>query len=926
MKQANLSEHVENILCQMNIPEEGRRYVHHVINNGPSRTVKNHYGNVMSRYPSKKMGHHILVESMAGELAKAMEYENDESVIAYFAQPKEIQVDYLDKNGKRHGTGPYHPDFLVVTKMSVYVDEVRDDGRLYAQTLSHPDSYFRDDFGTFHFLPAERVFARMGVPYKIIQNSSMNIQLLNNARFLKDYLREDAPEIPGETLLQITDLLQERKYVSYTELLDEHRFTADQVISAIAGGYVDVNLHVERLDVPSDLIICRDAATSAAVRAARQKELQPVLPLPGVMRLRPGTVIRYDNVELTVLMCGERQLHVRDKDGYISALDLKSVSALNDLNQISTDAPGLPPDAKKMLHDFSSAQWARAENRLKALESWDRKAFSRSSLQSFALKVRGMTNQLDRLIALMDHIPNRGNHSSHLTNEVENKFFIEAMKCYNSPERMTKRGAYAIYMGLIEHYIKTTADILSTRSYQTFCKNCKHVEDILLREGEKAAYQKNPLDLFFTQPFPVHGTRPHEVCYIDHTTIPLATTDLEGVDLGKPNITLAVDGATRNRVAFWLSYNPPSAASVLMVLRDYVRRHKRLPTVIVVDNGKEFHSSELIWFCYLYGIELRYRPPSQPRGGAVVERALGATQEEVIQQLRGNTTNMLDPRMVSRAVYPFDRRVWTLPALYAMLDEYFLKYADRVHPALGMSPKEKEERLYEQSGRREHTLVRFDENLMLLTCPHAKKWFQSVDNRRGIFIYGQFYWHEKFRELEKGRHLEVRVEPWDANVIYVCLDGWQCAIIRNLEPYRGRTNRQVQQAYRESARAKNQLSKKAIGSRKVLADKAKLFIPGPFDERMTIKQAEMGYLAKKLGMSIANSKAAKFLEQTTADNINSPFGELRWGPKADAETEPKEETFASDVEAPEMAGEERDLSVPPPLFDESTLRAFRGYV
>lgn len=322
MEHAKLCEHVENILCQMNMPDEGRQYVRHVINNEPSRTPKNHYGNILSRIPSKKMNHSILVESMAGELAKAMEYENDENIIAYFPQPQEIQVDYIDKNGKRHGTGPYHPDFLVVTKMSVYVDEVRDDARLYAQTLSHPDSYSRDEGGAYHFLPAEQVFKGMEVPYKIVKNSSMNTRLLNNARFLKDYLREDAPEIPGDTLRQITDLLQERKYVSYMELLEEHRFTADHIFSAIAGGYVDVNLHVERLDVPSDLIICRDAAISAAVRAARQKELQPVLPLAGVMRLRSGTVIRYDNVEYTVVMCGERQLHVQDKDGYISVLEV----------------------------------------------------------------------------------------------------------------------------------------------------------------------------------------------------------------------------------------------------------------------------------------------------------------------------------------------------------------------------------------------------------------------------------------------------------------------------------------------------------------------------------------------------------------------------------------------------------------------------
>lgn len=926
MRQICLADHVENLFCQMNVLEEGRRYVRHVIANGPSRTVKNHYGNVMSRYPSKKMGHHILVESMAGELAKAMEYENDDNVIAYFPQPKEIQVVYIDKDGRRRGTEPYHPDFLVLTKMDISIHEVRDDGRLYSQTLRHPNSYYRDEFGIYHFQPAEQVFQRMGLPYRIIHNSSMNTQLLNNARFLKDYLREDAPPIPAETLQKLVDLLQERKYVAYMELVVEHGFRADHIISAIAGGYVDVNLKVERLDVPSDLIICLDPATSTAVHAARQKELQPVLPLPGVMRLRPGTVLQYDNVEFTVLICGERELHVRDNDGHLSSLPLEAVLALNNLDKIASDAQGWPPDAKKMLHDFDSAQWARAEIRLKALEEWDLKRFSKSSLQSFAYKTRGMTNELDRLIALTDHIPNRGNRRAHFINEKENECYIEALRCYNSPERMTKRGAYSIYRTLIENHIRSTGETLDFRSYQTFRKACKDAENVLRREGEKAAYQKNPLDLFFSQLFPVHGTRPHEVCYIDHTTIPLATTDLDGVDLGKVNITLAVDGATRKRSAFWLSYDPPSAASVLMVLRDYVRRHGRVPTVLVVDNAKEFHSKELIFFCYLYGIELRYRPPSQPRGGALVERALGANEEEVIQQLQGNTTNMKDPRMVSRRVYPFDRRVWTLVALHGMLDEYFRQYAKRSHPALGMSPDEKEQNLYKLSGRREHTFVRFDENLMLLTCPHTKKWFHKIDNRRGIQTYGQFYWHPEFKHIEKNTRLEVRVEPWDANVLYVCLKGhWVTAIVRDLAPYRGRTSYQVQHACREGARARNQISKKAIISKEVLVQKSELFIPSHFDKRMSIQQSEMCYLAKTLGMGIANSQAKEFIERTTADKINSPFEQLQWGLAAElAVDQDTTGPTGSDGKAAKTENEERDL--PPSLFDESTLRALRNYL
>ncbi len=85
----------------------------------------------------------------------------------------------------------------------------------------------------------------------------------------------------------------------------------------------------------------------------------------------------------------------------------------------------------------------------------------------------------------------------------------------------------------------------------------------------------------------------------------------------------------------------------------------------------------------------------------------------------------------------------------------------------------------------------------------------------------------------------------------------------------------------------------------------------------------MGYLAKKLGMYIAFSEAAQFLEKTTADNINSPFSELRWSQK-DASVRDVESGEPSDgTEKPE---DERDTDVPAPLFDEATLKAVRNYV
>jgi len=121
-----------------------------------------------------------------------------------------------------------------------------------------------------------------------------------------------------------------------------------------------------------------------------------------------------------------------------------------------------------------------------------------------------------------------------------------------------------------------------------------------------------------------------------------------------------------------LNYDPPSIKTVLMLLRDYVRRWSRLPRILVCDNAKEFRSHELRRLCQKLRIDLRFRPPGMPRGGAMVERLIGATEEEVLSQMVGNTINMKDPRLVTASVNGFNRAVWTLTAAYYAIETTYL--------------------------------------------------------------------------------------------------------------------------------------------------------------------------------------------------------------------------------------------------------------
>ena len=176
--------------------------------------------------------------------------------------------------------------------------------------------------------------------------------------------------------------------------------------------------------------------------------------------------------------------------------------------------------------------------------------------------------------------------------------------------------------------------------------------------------------------------------------------------LGKAWLSLAIDAESRRVVGFYLSFEPPSYRSCMMVLRDIVRRNGRMPDMIVVDNGKEFKSREFKRVCKLYGCSIRYRPAGQPRHGSVMERLFGTTQSQLIHNLSGNTQLMKHVRTVTKSVNPNNFVEWTLPALHGALDFYFENlYGTENHPAHGEEPVKHFVSRMAETGMRLHRIV-----------------------------------------------------------------------------------------------------------------------------------------------------------------------------------------------------------------------------
>ncbi|WP_051221805.1 Mu transposase C-terminal domain-containing protein [Neptunomonas japonica] len=154
-------------------------------------------------------------------------------------------------------------------------------------------------------------------------------------------------------------------------------------------------------------------------------------------------------------------------------------------------------------------------------------------------------------------------------------------------------------------------------------------------------------------------TRVMERVEIDHTPLDLILLDDKlNIPLGRPYLTLLIDGYSRCVVGFYLGYREPSYDSVCKALlnacldKSYVK--KKFPHVVhywecsgkietlVVDNGAEFWSNNLEQVCRVVGIDIQYNPVAHPWLKPLVERFFGIINTKFLISMPGKTFSKID--------------------------------------------------------------------------------------------------------------------------------------------------------------------------------------------------------------------------------------------------------------------------------------------
>lgn len=773
-------EELIELFDRVGLPPKGRDIVLRARVEAPVRVVKSQGGNVITLFASRKMGREIRSESRHIEFAAAVDKEYDRNVIEYYAQPCLLRLELIDDATGEIRAIQHTPDYLVITGDGIALEEWKSESKLTRLAERYPYRYQKASDGRWYAQQIERQLAEFGIRYRVCSDASLPRKRVENLLHLSDYLHPAAPPCPDSVLQRVQAVLREHGAVYISELLAApFNFNPDELNKAVADNLVVADLDREALHQPLRARLYRDA-TLRDFLAADVKTGQVPGQASFAIDIAQGAVFRYESQELTITMVGEHDIVCNSCTGGTRTLSRNWLLDAIDKNQV-TPVRGM--ENKTLDLARYKEEELRVAARREVMLASEKPPVSNRTLRRWLAKQKStLANGGNEVLALVPQTAARGNRTTRLSEEQEHWLNHVIETKWSSPEASNYKTCYRHLV------IACDSAGIKPPAYPTLIERIKAIEDARTtrgRHGKRMAYQMSEfIDVLYVDT-PTHGSRPFQYVHIDHTQLDIELiSSRTGKPLGRPWLSFAVDAYSRRIVAIYLTFDPPSYHSVMMVMRDMVRRFGRLPEFVVVDNGRDFMSSAFETFLEVMGTHLRFRPAGQPRHGAVLERMFGRANTEYIHNLSGNTKATKNVRMTTGKHMPVNFAEWTLESMYHGITYWATEYYDQnLHPALDCSPRECFQRGMAMTGARPQRQILFNEDFLIATCPPVDRGGVRVaHNQRGVKVHDMLFWHADFRDPRYGgEKWPVRYDPWDASSVYVRLkDRWVRARCRNL--------------------------------------------------------------------------------------------------------------------------------------------------
>lgn len=781
--------------------EEAIAHLQEVRNSEPVRRVQGNAGNVSGFFSSQTMKLTLQVESRKVEFAALrVLHFHEEGVLEIYDQPRRLVINYLSKSGRKVVVS-YTPDFLVIRQTGACYEEWKPAEKLPQLAEESPNRYVRQADGTWRCPPVEACLSDLGIGFRVRTSAELNPILVRNLSFLEDYYdaQYEAQHLSQEAQSSVRMIVTQNPGIKLTALFEVAKATRDEIYLMLAMRLVYFDPKASLLIEPENVALYADQDTAGLY--ARIKTFPTGLYHEGrsTFTLAPGTNVLWDGKLTEIILVGEQEVFLQNQDQGVIGVPHQTFEDMVRRGVVQGVAREVEADSRqdayKILTGAGKAALEKAVTRVEILQQ-ERTGTTAKSVTDRTLRRWKKNYRLSDAaygMGLIGLIPQqKGNRTPRIPPKAYELMDRYAEGKYEQPEQKTKWAVWSLYQQ------ESLRDGVYAVSYKTFTKylNARPThKQIERRQGSKAAYPHEPFYYSLDCDTPRHGDRVFEIGHIDHTQLDVEVICLRPfMNLGRPWASFLIDAYSRRLLAVVLLFDEPSRRTEMLLIRECVRRHGRIPRIIVVDGGSDLNS---VYFDVLLAClesHKQVRPTHKARFGSVIERVFGISNTQLVHYLQGNTQIMKNVRQVTQSHNPQNRAIWTLPFLYAALTEWAYDHYDQTeHSALQQSPREAYELSLRETGFRKHKIIPYDETFRFLTLPSTPKGTAKLQPNKGVCINKRYFWSLSFRNaaLEK-THLPVKYEPYDCGIAYAFINGvWTKCISEKFADFNGRTEREV---------------------------------------------------------------------------------------------------------------------------------------
>jgi putative transposase len=805
----------------LRLPSSTVELIQKIRTSPPWRNVGGGGANVCGEYPSEKMQRMIQFDSHTVEFPFVLSSEIDRNVLEYYCQPRPpIPLRYLGPTGKKV-TATHTPDYFRICRDGAGWWETKPTDKLPALSIAFPNRYVRS--GDHWDCPPGREFAEpLGLCYHVHSSDEISPIFTRNAYFLDDFFRVNGQLLP-EAVAAVRDCMREHPVLTLRDLIEltDPKADADCIFRMIATYQIWVDLSATPLVKPDLVRVFADEESMVAFHASA--DLLHIHS-PEVV-LEAGVLVMWDGRPLKVANVGSNNLAFVAENSTILEISKLQIESLIAEGRLSVETLSEPQEHQEVVKRLTTAHPDEIETankiagQIQAYLSGESNRPSNVPERTWQLWVAKYRQAEDQLgygyVGIIPRIKDRGNRTPKLSEEVATELLNHIKADYETGVQPKRFESHARLRKKLEKLG------LRCPSYKTFCAAVgrrPRYAQILARQGSKAAYKvQEQFHFYLERTTPRHGDRPWEIVHIDHTEWDVELRDPEtGKVLGRPWLTMMTDACTRKVLAHHLTFDPPSYRSCMMVIRDCVRRHNRLPQILVMDRGKELRGCYWKLLLSFYKITPKWRPRAKGRFGSPLERLFGVSNTEFIYNLRGNTQITKNVRQITDTNDPKRNAIWDLENLDVRLNDFFYETYEKLeHPALGQSPREAfiagtlaAEKF---QGKRDMRRIPYNFIFLLTTAPSTSKGTAKVFAGQGVTINYFNYWSDAFRDpTVEGTNVHVRYDPFDLGIAWAFVKGrWVECISQYYSVLHGKSERALRiactllrQRRRRSARAR----------------------------------------------------------------------------------------------------------------------------